>query len=71
MDESTTSADAQTRINLELMTAEIAAELGHTTVLMTHDIDEAIFLPDRVFVLSAGPSHVVNEVLVDLPRPHG
>lgn len=56
--------DAQTRINLELMTADISAQLGLTTVLIT-----TIFLADRVFVLSARPSHVLNEVVVDLPRP--
>ena len=69
MDEPFASVDAQTRISLELMTAEISAELGLTTLLITHDIDEAIFLADRVFVLSARPSHVLNEVVVDLPRP--
>ncbi|PKH38989.1 NitT/TauT family transport system ATP-binding protein [Nocardioides alpinus] len=69
MDEPFASVDAQTRINLELMTAEISAELGLTTLLITHDIDEAIFLADRVFVLSARPSHVLMEVAVDLPRP--
>ena len=69
MDEPFASVDAQTRINLELMTADISAQLGLTTVLITHDIDEAIFLADRVLVLSARPSQVVNEVLIDLPRP--
>ena len=69
MDEPFASVDAQTRISLELMTAEISAELGLTTVLITHDIDEAIFLADRVVVLSARPSHVVTEVVVELERP--
>ena len=69
MDEPFASVDAQTRIDLELMTAEISAELGLTTVLITHDIDEAIFLADRVLVLSARPSTIIDEVVVDLPRP--
>ncbi len=69
MDEPFASVDAQTRINLELMTADISAELGLTTVLITHDIDEAIFLADRVFVLSARPSHVLHEIAIELPRP--
>jgi NitT/TauT family transport system ATP-binding protein len=69
MDEPFASVDAQTRINLELMTAEISAELGLTSVLITHDIDEAIFLADRVIVLSGRPSEVLTEVVVDLPRP--
>ncbi len=69
MDEPFASVDAQTRIDLELMTADISAQLGLTTVLITHDIDEAIFLADRVFVLSARPSEVLTEVRVELPRP--
>ncbi|MFB7652477.1 MULTISPECIES: ABC transporter ATP-binding protein [unclassified Streptomyces] len=69
MDEPFASVDAQTRIKLELMTAEISAELGLTTLLITHDIDEAIFLADRVIVLSARPSHVVTEVAIELERP--
>jgi len=69
MDEPFASVDAQTRINLELMTADIATELGLTTVLITHDIDEAIFLADRVVVLSSRPSEVLTEVVVDLARP--
>ena len=69
MDEPFASVDAQTRINLELMTAEISRELGLTSVLITHDIDEAIFLADRVVVLSSRPSEVITEVVVDLPRP--
>ncbi|GAA3289321.1 ABC transporter ATP-binding protein [Streptomyces cinereospinus] len=69
MDEPFASVDAQTRIKLELMTAKISSKLGLTTLLITHDIDEAIFLADRVIVLSARPSHVVTEVAIDLPRP--
>ncbi len=69
MDEPFASVDAQTRIKLELMTAQISAELGLTTLLITHDIDEAIFLADRVIVLSPRPSRVLTEVVVDLPRP--
>ena len=69
MDEPFASVDAQTRIDLEEMTATISAELGLTTLLITHDIDEAIFLSDRVVVLSSRPSTVVREVVVDIPRP--
>ena len=69
MDEPFASVDAQTRIKLELMTAQISTELGLTTLLITHDIDEAIFLADRVIVLSPRPSRVLTEVVVDLPRP--
>ncbi len=69
MDEPFASVDAQTRINLEAMTAQISTELRLTTILITHDIDEAIFLADRVVVLSGRPSTVLTEVDVALPRP--
>ncbi|MFG2025260.1 ABC transporter ATP-binding protein [Streptomyces sp. NPDC048825] len=69
MDEPFASVDAQTRTALEEMTASISAALGLTTLLITHDIDEAIFMADRVVVLSARPSRVVAELPVDIPRP--
>ncbi|MFJ3492115.1 ABC transporter ATP-binding protein [Streptomyces sp. NPDC086091] len=69
MDEPFASVDAQTRIALEAMTASISAELGLATLLITHDIDEAIFLADRVLVLSARPSEIVADITVELPRP--
>lgn len=69
MDEPFASVDAQTRVALETMTAAISTELGLATLLITHDIDEALFLADRVLVLSPRPSRVLAEVTVDLPRP--
>lgn len=69
MDEPFASVDAQTRTVLEEMTVSISTELGLTTVLITHDIDEAIFMADRVVVLSPRPSRVVAELLIDIPRP--
>ncbi|KAB1139635.1 ABC transporter ATP-binding protein [Streptomyces luteolifulvus] len=69
MDEPFASVDAQTRIRLETMTASISTELGLATLLITHDIDEAVFLADRVIVLSPRPSSVLAEVVVDIPRP--
>ncbi|MEU3982335.1 ABC transporter ATP-binding protein [Streptomyces sp. NPDC026672] len=69
MDEPFASVDAQTRSALEEMTVAISAELGLTTLLITHDIDEAIFMADRVVVLSARPSRVIAEVPVGFARP--
>jgi NitT/TauT family transport system ATP-binding protein len=69
MDEPFASVDAQTRMRLEAMTASISTELGLATLLITHDIDEAVFLADRVIVLSPRPSRVVAEVVVDILRP--
>jgi NitT/TauT family transport system ATP-binding protein len=65
MDEPFASVDAQTRFDLEDLILRVRRELGITVVLVTHDIDEAIYLSDRIVVLSKNPS-VVREV-VDVP----
>lgn len=69
MDEPFASVDAQTRESLEQMTLDIWRELGIGCLLVTHDIDEAIYMADRVLVLSHRPTRVVEEIVVDLPRP--
>jgi NitT/TauT family transport system ATP-binding protein len=62
MDEPFASVDAQTRFDLEDLILRVRRELGITVVLVTHDIDEAIYLSDRIVVLSKNPS-VVKEVV--------
>jgi NitT/TauT family transport system ATP-binding protein len=69
MDEPFASVDAQTRFELEDMILQIRDEFGVTVVLVTHDIDEAVYLADRVVVLSRAPSTVARIVDVALPRP--
>ncbi|GAA0819732.1 ABC transporter ATP-binding protein [Streptosporangium amethystogenes subsp. fukuiense] len=69
MDEPFASVDAQTRANLEDLLLEIWAETGTTILFVTHDIDEAVYLSDRVVVLSQGPSVVVEDITVRLDRP--
>jgi NitT/TauT family transport system ATP-binding protein len=67
MDEPFASVDAQTRFSLEDLILEVRNSLGITVVLVTHDIDEAVYLADRIVVLSGSPSRV-REV-VDVPLP--
>jgi NitT/TauT family transport system ATP-binding protein len=69
MDEPFASVDAQTRISLEMMLLELWERLGLSVLFVTHDIEEAILLSDRVLVLSSRPSTVIAELEVDLPRP--
>lgn len=69
MDEPFASVDAQTRADLEDLTLKVAAEQRLTVLLVTHDIDEAVYLADRVVVLSGRPSVVMETVEVPLPRP--
>ncbi len=69
MDEPFASVDALTRLHLENMLLDIWQESRFTVVFVTHDIEEAIYLADRVIVLSGRPTHVRDEIVVDLPRP--
>ncbi|GAT87556.1 NitT/TauT family transport system ATP-binding protein [Paenarthrobacter nicotinovorans] len=69
MDEPYASVDAQTRSELEDLLLDIHASLGVTVLVVTHDIDESIYLADHVIALSAPPSVVAETVEVDLPRP--
>jgi NitT/TauT family transport system ATP-binding protein len=68
MDEPFASVDAQTRAELEDLLLSIWQRYETTVLFVTHDIDEAVYLADRVLVLRA-PAHVGLTVDVDLPRP--
>ncbi|MFE7123486.1 ABC transporter ATP-binding protein [Streptomyces sp. NPDC057617] len=67
MDEPFASVDAQTRADLEDLILKVRREFGVTVVLVTHDIDEAVYLADRVLVLSGRPTTV--RAVVDVPLP--
>ena len=69
MDEPFASLDAQARADLEDLTLRISGERGVTIVFITHDIDEAVYLADKIVVLSAPPSRVDAEYAVALPKP--
>jgi NitT/TauT family transport system ATP-binding protein len=69
MDEPFASVDAQTRADLEDLVATVRDQFQITIVLVTHDIDESVYLSDRVVVLSKAPSTVLEVVTTELPRP--
>jgi NitT/TauT family transport system ATP-binding protein len=69
MDEPFGSLDALTRLELEDALLRLWAELKTTIVFITHDIEEAIYLSDRILVLSRRPSEVIEEMRIDFPRP--
>jgi NitT/TauT family transport system ATP-binding protein len=69
MDEPFGSLDALTRLELEDALLRLWAELKTTIVFITHDIEEAIYLSDRIWVLSRRPSEIIEEVRVDFSRP--
>lgn len=67
MDEPFAAVDAQTRADLEDLVRALWRERGITVLFVTHDIDEAVYLGERVVVLSASPTVVQEELEVDLP----
>ncbi len=69
MDEPFASVDAQTRGELEDLVLRLARELGFTLLLITHDIDEAIYMADSVVVLGGSPATVRQKVAVNLSHP--
>ncbi|WP_141798041.1 ABC transporter ATP-binding protein [Nocardioides sp. SLBN-35] len=69
MDEPFASVDAQTRADLEDLMLKVREDFGITIVLVTHDIDEAVYLSDRVVVVTKGPCTVDEIIPVELPFP--
>jgi len=71
MDEPFGSLDALTRLELEDTLLRLWQELGTTILFITHDIEEAIYLSDRIWVLSQRPSRIIEELRIEFPRPRG
>jgi NitT/TauT family transport system ATP-binding protein len=69
MDEPFGSLDAMTKDELNMELLRIWNETEKTILFITHDLDEAVFLSDRIVVLSPRPGRVVDEFDIDLPRP--
>jgi NitT/TauT family transport system ATP-binding protein len=69
MDEPFASVDAQTRGDLEDLVLRVRDEFGVTILFVTHDIDESVYLSDRIVVLTPSPAEVKEVLDVDLPHP--
>jgi nitrate/nitrite transport system ATP-binding protein len=70
MDEPFGALDALTRAKLQDELTSIVARTGATVLMVTHDVDEAVLLSDRIVMLTNGPAATIGEILrVDLPRP--
>ncbi|MGJ7535655.1 MULTISPECIES: ABC transporter ATP-binding protein [unclassified Variovorax] len=69
LDEPFAAVDAQTRADLEDLMLRLWSELDLTVIFVTHDIDEAVYLGQRVLVLSSSPTRVLDDVPVDIPGP--
>ncbi|HCB39123.1 MAG TPA: sulfonate ABC transporter ATP-binding protein, partial [Gammaproteobacteria bacterium] len=69
MDEPFGALDAQTRLMMQESLLDIWSEFGTTVLFVTHDVDEAIFLADRILIMSASPGTVIADLKVNLERP--
>src|SRR5215218_8737187 len=69
MDEPFASVDAQTRGDLEDLVLRVREQYGVTVLFVTHDIDESVYLADRIVVLTPAPTEVREVLSVDLPHP--
>lgn len=69
LDEPFGALDQQTRAKMQVWLAGLLTERGISALLVTHDIEEAVFLSDRVLVMSGRPGRILREVHIGLPRP--
>ncbi|MGO4339707.1 ABC transporter ATP-binding protein [Labrys sp. KB_33_2] len=69
MDEPFASVDAQTRADLEDLTLRLRDQFGMSVLVVTHDIDESVYMSDRVVVLRGSPAEVVETIDIPLPVP--
>lgn len=69
MDEPFGALDAQTRLIMQESLLDIWSEFGITVLFVTHDVDEAIFLADRILIMSTSPGSVIADLPVNLARP--
>ncbi len=69
MDEPFGALDAQTRSMMREVLLEIWTKIPTTTVFVTHDIEEALFLADRIIVMSARPGRVIDDIRLPFARP--
>jgi ABC-type nitrate/sulfonate/bicarbonate transport system ATPase subunit len=69
LDEPFGALDAQTRLDMQLWLLSVYEDLEVTVLFVTHDVDEAIFLADRVAVMSGRPGRILADLPIPLPRP--
>ncbi len=67
MDEPFGALDVQTRLGMQNLVNELWEEIEGTILFVTHDVPEAVYLADKIHILSAGPGSIVDEIEVDLP----
>jgi ABC-type nitrate/sulfonate/bicarbonate transport system ATPase subunit len=71
LDEPFGALDAQTRLDMQMWLLSVCQDLNSTILFITHDVDEAIFLADRVVVFTGRPGRIAADLEIDTPRPRG
>ena len=69
MDEPFAALDAQTRLTMQELLMHIREELSTTVIFVTHDVEEALYLADRILVMSKGPGTIIKELVVPFGKP--
>jgi len=69
MDEPFAALDALTRDDMQRLLADVWRETRKTVIYVTHNVSEAVYLADRVIVMTPHPGTVKTEIIIDLPRP--
>jgi ABC-type nitrate/sulfonate/bicarbonate transport system ATPase subunit len=69
LDEPFAALDALTRMQMQDLLVDVTRQLGTTVLLVTHDVDEALYLADRVIVLGQRGEGIVEPLTVEVPRP--
>jgi NitT/TauT family transport system ATP-binding protein len=69
MDEPFAALDVQTRVQMQSFLLDIWQGSGKTVMFVTHHIDEAVYLADRLIILTARPGRLLDSVTIDMPRP--
>jgi NitT/TauT family transport system ATP-binding protein len=69
LDEPFGALDVQTKEDMQLFIRQVWADVGTTVVMVTHDVEEAVFLGQRVLVLSSDPGRIARDIPVELPEP--
>jgi ABC-type nitrate/sulfonate/bicarbonate transport system ATPase subunit len=69
LDEPFGALDAQTKSKLQEWLLGLFADFGRTVVFVTHDVEEAVFLSDEIYVMASRPGRIVDRLPIDLPRP--